>query len=750
MARTQGPSPRIQRVAAFSAIALLAAATAASFGRVFIGTGSSLKLLAAALASAAIACALERRNLLLATIVSAAAMIVAVGLLVLPWTAWHGLPTLETLRAMGNSAALVGEQAKVNVAPSAPLPPLMLAAVTAIWAAVFSAHALAFRASSPLLALLPPVALLAFADTVLEDTFRPGYGVLFLLGALAVVFVDGLRRVQRWGPIWAWPGTKHRLAPAATRGAGRVAVGALVIAGLAPLFLPGIASQGVIDLSSSEGTDIVRLDPQVAIATALNRGTPVTVFTVQTDTPTYYRMLALDVFDGDAWNYDGTGAGQIVSGSPLGSTPLDASGTIVQDFTVRSTLFLDGVPAAYPVEELSVPDRALTYDDELQTIYTDGPLENGSTYQVTSALVKPSPLDLETVPLPLPASVARWIDLPPGLTPAVRSLAIRWTQGSTSMYDQVRAIQDHLRYGDFQYSTEVDYRDDPTALQDFLFRRREGFCQQFASSMAMLLRSLGIPARVAVGFTPGTHDPTTDRWVVSTDDAHSWVEVWFGERYGWLRFEPTPGSPTDQIASSYYDQAQVNCVIGPVDCSSKPTKKHPGVKGPAGPSRFPPGPRIRVRGLGGTSAPIVIPRRFPTGIAALTLLGLIAAGLALVPPIRALRRRRRIRRASGEPRALILATYDVFTERAAELGFGRGVGETLAEYRLRIDASGLLSNGDLDRLTSIAARAAYSQREPSPEEPRQAAEAARTVFLQLKRGTGLSRRVSGLYRPDRG
>ena len=111
MARTSGPSPRLQRLAAFGATALLAAATAVAFGRVFEGGGAVFKVVLAGLASAAVASALERRNLLLATVVSAVVMVAVVGLLVLPETTWHGLPTMDTLRAMGDSAALVGSPA---------------------------------------------------------------------------------------------------------------------------------------------------------------------------------------------------------------------------------------------------------------------------------------------------------------------------------------------------------------------------------------------------------------------------------------------------------------------------------------------------------------------------------------------------------------------------------------------------------------------------------------------------------------
>jgi hypothetical protein len=76
-------------------------------------------------------------------------------------------------------------------------------------------------------------------------------------------------------------------------------------------------------------------------------------------------------------------------------------------------------------------------------------------------------------------------------------------------------------------------------LETFLFSSRLGYCQQFAGSMAMLLRMGGIPSRVATGFTTGTYDTATKSWLVSDVDAHAWVEAWF-PGYGWVTFDPTP------------------------------------------------------------------------------------------------------------------------------------------------------------------------------------------------------------------
>jgi hypothetical protein len=100
------------------------------------------------------------------------------------------------------------------------------------------------------------------------------------------------------------------------------------------------------------------------------------------------------------------------------------------------------------------------------------------------------------------------------------------------------AVERWLAHG-YSYSESPPRRRYP--LESFLFADKSGYCQQFAGAMAVLLRMGGVPARVAVGFTSGSYDHSTHRWLVSDVDAHAWVEAWF-PRYGWVRFDPTPAS----------------------------------------------------------------------------------------------------------------------------------------------------------------------------------------------------------------
>src|SRR5919106_2596628 len=267
MEHEQDASARRQRLVAVVAVAALAATMALAFGRVFEGTRPTLQLILAAVGSVAVAGLCERRGLVVALVVSATGLAFALTWLVYPQTAWYGLPSDSTFRAIGRSLEFVAQQARLRVAPSPPLAPLMLAAVTSTWTAAFSTHALAIRAGSPLLAVLPSVALVGFADTVLDDGARPVYAITFLLAALGVVFVDGLRRVRQWGPMW-FSFRGRRLSSFASRGARQVATLAVLAAVPVPWLLPGFGSAAPGGFSTAGG-DGIRLDPFVSIQAQL-------------------------------------------------------------------------------------------------------------------------------------------------------------------------------------------------------------------------------------------------------------------------------------------------------------------------------------------------------------------------------------------------------------------------------------------------------------------------------------------------
>ncbi len=136
------------------------------------------------------------------------------------------------------------------------------------------------------------------------------------------------------------------------------------------------------------------------------------------------------------------------------------------------------------------------------------------------------------------ASAAVEVQLQRSLYAPVGRLARRLTAGAPTTYDAVTAIERHLRRN---YAYDESPPDREVPLRAFLFEDRAGYCQQFSGAMALMLRTLGIPSRVASGFSSGEREQDGGAFQVSDRDAHSWVEVYFNG-IGWVPFEPTPSA----------------------------------------------------------------------------------------------------------------------------------------------------------------------------------------------------------------
>ena len=141
-----------------------------------------------------------------------------------------------------------------------------------------------------------------------------------------------------------------------------------------------------------------------------------------------------------------------------------------------------------------------------------------------------------------PADSSITAEHPPDLPEDLKELTREVTKDADTDAAKAWAIQEFLRGSDFTYSTEPLPGSGYRALENFLLRDRRGYCEQFAASMAMMAREVGIPSRVAVGFLPGER-VEDNTWEVSIRDMHAWPELFFAE-YGWVRFEPTPASVT--------------------------------------------------------------------------------------------------------------------------------------------------------------------------------------------------------------
>jgi transglutaminase-like putative cysteine protease len=140
-----------------------------------------------------------------------------------------------------------------------------------------------------------------------------------------------------------------------------------------------------------------------------------------------------------------------------------------------------------------------------------------------------------------PDDAARDLQLPTSLDPRIRELARLWTNSATGDLARARAIEARLRTG-YGYTLELPPARTADPLANFLFVRRRGHCEYFASAMTVMLRTLGVPARLATGFESGIYNPLTDQWLMQASDAHAWVEAWLPGS-GWTTFDPTPPDP---------------------------------------------------------------------------------------------------------------------------------------------------------------------------------------------------------------
>lgn len=170
-----------------------------------------------------------------------------------------------------------------------------------------------------------------------------------------------------------------------------------------------------------------------------------------------------------------------------------------------------------------------------------------SRYEATSDIATPTAPELRAAGRNYPAKVAQiYLHLPEsGIDPRIPRLASQITRSAKTDYDKASVVENYLRtrYG---YTLQLPQTEVKDPIANFLFERKQGHCEYFASSMAVMLRTLGIPSRVVNGFRSDEFNDITASYVVRAKDAHSWVEAYF-PGYGWQTFDPTPASGTSTL-----------------------------------------------------------------------------------------------------------------------------------------------------------------------------------------------------------
>ncbi len=206
--------------------------------------------------------------------------------------------------------------------------------------------------------------------------------------------------------------------------------------------------------------------------------------------------------------------------------------------------------------------------NDLLAVRSPSPLAVGKTFSVRSSLTSITVEQLEEASEDYPDWVtARYLQLPPNLTERTKALAMEITKDASTPYEKVLAITDYLRNNMTYVETLEELPTNQEPIDWFLFDYKKGFCNYYATAAVLLLRIVGIPARLAVGYAEGTMEDiqSANVYVVRQRDAHAWPEVFF-PNLGWIEFEPTSSQPElqhprqkeDQEAEQQPSEQQIN------------------------------------------------------------------------------------------------------------------------------------------------------------------------------------------------
>jgi hypothetical protein len=493
-------------------------------------------------------------------------------------------------------------------APPAPdLPGLMLLAAGGIGLMAVLTDLIAVRLRSTALAGLPLLVLYTVPITMRAPS-GPGTAIVFCLGTagyLAMLSADGRERIRLWGRLVSlWrsgslydaPG-RHETADGAgyaeapANGAGsrrreaepdagpdtramaaagrRIGLASIVLALCVPLILPGLHASKLFSTGpgiggaggngsgsggsqSAPGTLSLTLSElkETHVTTVLTYTTTASK-SLMTDYTPYLQMAVADTLDPQGiWTSDYPQGETAATVLPL-PQGLSNSGNLLQlttDVTVPANgLVIPGSPTflamPYPAAKVTSPPGYWLSDPELM-VYSKDKAAPVKTYQAISYAVTPSKQNLINA-APISANLSADLALPASYrTNALQQIAERETENATTNYQKVADLADWLHGSSFRYKLNEPQINSPDDLLKFLTQTKAGVCVQFAYAMTVLTRLLGIPARLATGYTAGTL-VSGDKYVVKNTDAHAWTEVYFSG-WGWIRFEATPTGPDGQ------------------------------------------------------------------------------------------------------------------------------------------------------------------------------------------------------------
>ncbi|MHB1876128.1 MAG: transglutaminase TgpA family protein [Streptosporangiaceae bacterium] len=674
------------------------------------------------------------------------------------------VPTAGSLRHLRD--LISGGLAQARFSPPVyATPGVILLAAGGIGLAAVVVDVLAVRLRRPAVAGLPLMLVFLAPVATAADVGGLTATVGFLLAAagyLALLSADGRHRLRAWGrvvTVWHSTGEDDRLAGAevgALAATGRrIGLAAVCVAVIAPLLLPSLNLHRLFSSATSgPGQTSVGLpNPVDQLHGLLTRRHPQQVLSYRSSSASAQDYLQVYVLNYDSstgnWDLIQPKASVRVGHGVLQPAPGMTAGTALT--TIRSTITFGRVsgyawpvfflPLPYWPEQVQVPGSWREADGTLM-IYSTAISHSGLSYTVVSGHPDPSRATL-ALPQHPPASITgSYLGYDSPVTNQLRALADRITRGRRTAIGRAIALQNWLRSSRFSYSLRSDIPDSPHGLLTFLTTDRQGYCQQFAFAMAVLARLVGIPSRIAIGYTAGTRQPNGS-WLVTTADAHAWPELYFQD-VGWIRFEPTPGGVGGQGTAAVPGYTRAVAPGG--------TRTHP-VGGPTSQPSASPTPSSKPSNVlshvrhpgsgGGQTLPASQGGGPPAGLLVLAVLVLaaIAPGSA-----RLLTRRRRWRAARSDAARADTAWRELCDD-LDDFGLRRRPSDSpralAARLRSLVDFDGA-ADASLTRVTTVVERVRYA---PSPASAEGIRADVTRIRRALARSAGRADRLRARFAP---
>lgn len=685
---------------------------------------------------------------------------------------WWTLPTRGSVEHLWLAIERAMEHSQVDYAPVPLRPGYAIQIVAGMWIAATLGELATFRWRQPLMATLVPMVLFGVALVVGTGAGSALYVALFLAMLLTYWGLESSHRVRSWGR-WVSTWTHQKEAePVSLMGAlgRRIGGGAIVLALLAPLFLPALGDgllawrTGIGEgAGDGPGSGSARLNPWVQINQTAVEQSPTELFEMRSPVQSYWRVASLEEFDGLKWNEVSTTTSTAVGGDVDPDAAVATAGaladrTVTQEITITG-LRGNGLPAAVTptgiVQLGEDEDGGISYDLDSAALNVRDGLDEGQTFQVSSTVADPK-FDEISAARPVAASLMPeiYLQIPEGvITPDIQRLLQRWTADASTPFEDLVAIQQELR--GFIYTLTPDLPQTGNVLEAFLLDSRQGFCQQFATAFAVLARELGYPTRVSVGFLPGERDTTENVYTVRGTDAHAWPEVFF-EGYGWVNFEPTPRSEAPPVSyTTAPGQASTGGIVGNGDSASSALNNG---RGAAGPAFSEPGGTDPLRGGGlddigaGQGGPGSRGQRVSTAwkenFAAIvtTLGGALLLFLLAVPALKERRTRRRYAEAHSSDE-LAEAAFVHFQREAFELASPRRPAESALAYARRLATGGKVAEKQALRLATLYEAAAYGRSDITTEQASEARRLAGRLRSQMWAKSSWWTRAARLFSP---